>query len=260
MTFRWIWAAVWLGSLLLPAFNAGSNVEQKETREFPPALAQARQMIVVTTPNWDAVDGVLQRYERASVKQGWQPVGEKIAIVVGRTGLAWGKGLHGDSLSDGPSKKEGDGKSPAGIFRLSAAFGYAAKPKAGAVKLPYLEATPTLECVDDVKSAHYNQVLERGSVKRVDWQSSEQMRRADELYRWGVVVDHNAQREAGCGSCIFLHIWSGAGKGTAGCTAMQAEKMEAVMRWLRGEQGPVLVQLPQAEFARLQAAWRLPNQ
>ena len=60
MTFRWIWAAVWLGSLLLPAFNAGSNVEQKETREFPPALAQARQMIVVTTPNWDAVDGVLQ--------------------------------------------------------------------------------------------------------------------------------------------------------------------------------------------------------
>ncbi len=53
------------------------------------------------------------------------------------------------------------------------------------------------------------------------------------------------------GSCIFLHIWEGPGKGTAGCTAMGSLSMEEVLRWLDGEKRPVLVQLPRAEFERL---------
>jgi L,D-peptidoglycan transpeptidase YkuD (ErfK/YbiS/YcfS/YnhG family) len=84
------------------------------------------------------------------------------------------------------------------------------------------------------------------------------MRRADEFYRLGVIVDHNADRVAGCGSCIFLHIWSGAGKGTAGCTAMEAPRMEAVLRWLEARKRPLLVQLPRGEFERLKAEWDLP--
>ncbi len=222
----------------------------------PAALSQSRQMILVTTKDWNAVHGEMRRYERNSVKSPWREVGEKIPIVVGRNGMAWGRGLHGDAMDDGPIKKEGDGRSPAGIFRLSSAFGYAA---AGDLKLPYVRATPTLECVDDVKSAHYNRVLDRTSVARPDWTSSEQMRRQDDQYRLGVVVDHNTKREAGCGSCIFLHIWAGANKRTAGCTAMEAAKMEAILRWLDAKRRPMLVQLPQAEFERLQKAWSLPD-
>lgn len=246
---RWI-LLLFAGSVLLGVVAAG-----------PSPLAGARQLIVVTTSGWDAVDGSLRRYERATVRGGWRPVGAPIPIVVGRNGMAWGRGLHGEAApagAAGPVKKEGDGRSPAGLFRLGPAFGYAPAAKTGARRVPYLQATPTLECVDDVKSAHYNRVLDRRSVKTPDWQSSEQMRREDDFYRLGVIVDHNADRAAGCGSCIFLHIWAGAGKGTAGCTAMESEKMETVFRWLDARTHPLLVQLPEAEFDRLREAWTLP--
>ncbi len=227
-------------------------------------LASSRQLIVVTTANWNAVNGRLRRYQRSETNGVWREIGGAISVVVGRNGMAWGRNGSDDwSKLAGPGdpvKKEGDGRSPAGIFKLSSAFGYAAKEQAGEVKLPYLQATKTLECVDDPQSKNYNRVIERGSVAVPDWQSSEQMRRHDDQYRWGVIVDHNyASPEAGCGSCIFLHIWSAAGKGTAGCTAMESAKMEELLFWLDPKKNPVIVQLPQSEFARLQKSWQLPR-
>jgi D-alanyl-D-alanine dipeptidase len=225
-------------------------------------LINARQMLLVTTTNWNAVSGTLQRYERKSARSPWQPVGAAIPIVVGRNGLAWGRGLHGDAeafaqVAD-PRKHEGDGKSPAGVFRLSSAFGYAAPDLR--IKLPYRQSRAATQCVDDAQSALYNQLVERDRIPQPDWQSHEDMRRKDDQYRWGVFVDHNfgVQRLSSGGSCIFLHIWAGAGKGTAGCTAMEAALMEQVLFWLRGNQNPVLVQLPASAYARLKAGWQLP--
>jgi L,D-peptidoglycan transpeptidase YkuD (ErfK/YbiS/YcfS/YnhG family) len=233
-------------------------------------LAGARQLIAVTTKDWQAVSGELQRYERTRRNGPWRPVGAKIPIVVGRNGLAWGRGLHGEpaALAQGvdPLKREGDGKAPAGAFKLNAAFGYSSPAQARRVKLPYLHASQAVQCVDDAQSVYYNQVVDRAQLKTPDWQSHEEMRRKDELYRWGVVVEHNAgrvgnqrsQAQPQGGSCIFLHIWSGAGRGTAGCTAMDAALMEEVLYWLDAKKQPVLVQLPESEFARLQAMWQLP--
>lgn len=222
-------------------------------------IAECRQLIIVTTCGWDAVDGEMTMYERDSINDKWKAVGEKIPIVVGRNGMAWGKGLHGDAIGEGPVKIEGDGRSPAGVFSLSSAFGYAPREQAGDVKLPYVQAVATLECVDDPQSAHYNRIVDRAGVEKPDWKSSERMRRDDDQYRWGVVVGHNAQDEPGCGSCIFMHIWEAPGKGTAGCTAMNSSSMESVLRWLDLKKWPVLVQLPQAEFERLREAWGLPD-
>jgi D-alanyl-D-alanine dipeptidase len=237
----------------------------------PKELSNARQLIIVTTKDWQAVDGELQRYERARRNGPWRAVGAKIPVVVGRNGLAWGRGLHGEpaALAQGadPLKREGDGKAPAGAFRLTAAFGYAPPAQARRVKLPYLQASQAVQCVDDAHSAYYNQVVDRAQIKAPDWQSHEEMRRKDELYRWGVVVEHNAggvsnrrsHAQPGGGSCIFLHIWSGAERGTAGCTAMEARLLEEVLYWLDPQQQPVLVQLPEREFARLQSVWKLPT-
>jgi len=222
------------------------------------SLTESRQLLLVTTTGWNAVDGEMKRYERGSINDTWKMVGEKMPIVVGRNGMAWGKGLHGDAIGDGPVKKEGDGRSPAGIFSLSSAFGYAPREQAREVKMPYVQADVALECVDDPRSAHYNKVIDRAGVDNPDWNSSERMRRDDDQYRWGVIVDHNAKREPGCGSCIFLHIWEARGKGTAGCTAMNSLSMEDVLRWLDEKKRPALVQLPRAEFERLRKAWGLP--
>lgn len=232
------------------------------------ALAHSTQAIVVTTPDWNAVPGQLQRFERANTHARWRAVDAPIAIVVGQSGLGWGLGVDPANRTQagdlsGPVKKEGDRRSPAGIFELGTAFGYAAQPLAG-LKLPYLELTPTVECVDDPASRHYNRIVDRSRIA-VDWKSSEHMRDAGRAYEWGVVVDHDgtvpggAAPAPGSGSCVFLHIGSGDGRGTTGCTAMEKSDLETLMTWLDPKQRPLLVQMPQAIYAKLQGAWKLPR-
>ncbi|HLT48633.1 MAG TPA: L,D-transpeptidase family protein [Rubricoccaceae bacterium] len=212
---------------------------------------ETRQLVVVVTPGWEATAGTLRRFEREGAA--WAEVGEPIPAVVGRSGLGWGRGLHPEGL-DGPPKREGDGRAPAGVFYLTEAFGYAEDAETG---LPYRHATDDLECVDDPASAHYNDVLDRTTVAP-DWASHEEMRRRDDLYRLGVVVAHNRPAEPGAGSCIFLHVWAGPRSTTSGCTAMQGAAMDALAAWLDADAAPVLVQLPEAEYVRWQAAWDLP--
>jgi D-alanyl-D-alanine dipeptidase len=230
--------------------------------------AQSTQMIVVTTPDWNTVQGRLRRYERAKSGATWRPVGEAIPIVVGKNGLAWGSGvvaIDGIQAGADPVKREGDGRSPAGVFRLGTAFGYAAEPLSGTM-LPYRSLTPTIECVDDVQSKSYNRIVDR-STAQVDWKSSEHMRDVGEAYRWGIVVNHNgiansgnaASPVRGGGSCIFLHIWKDAAHGTAGCTAMAPAEVETLLRWLEPKRNPVLVQLPADQYAKAMKQWGLPE-
>jgi D-alanyl-D-alanine dipeptidase len=226
-------------------------------------LRSSTQMIAVTTTDWNSFAGQLERYERARPGKRWKAVGSPVAIVVGKNGLGWGAGLiPTDSPStrspQDPVKKEGDGKSPAGVFRLKTAFGYAAQPQPG-WKMPYIKLTPSVECVDDSASRFYNRVLDRATVAP-DWYSSEQMSQAGEAYRWGVVVDHNANPIVpGLGSCVFLHIWGGPGVGTAGCTAMPQEQLEPILAWLDPARNPLLVQLPLAQYKKLRRHWHLPR-
>jgi D-alanyl-D-alanine dipeptidase len=219
----------------------------------PPA---PRQLLVVTTPAWDSVSGTLRRYARTGVGAPWREVGAPVRIVVGQSGLAWGEDAVGRARD--PHKREGDGRAPAGRFALGAAFGFAPPGEMDHVRLPYLQLADGTECVDDPASRHYNTVLDRSDARRVDWASSERMRTID-LYRLGVIVRYNASPvRRGRGSCIFLHIWRAEGSPTSGCTAMPADDLEAVVRWLDPARQPMLVQLPTAEYARLRRAWGLP--
>lgn len=233
------------------------------------ALVRSTQMILVTTSDWNAVEGLMRRYERATEHEDWRPVGDPISIVVGRNGLAWGIGVvptddaQVRSASD-PVKREGDGSAPAGVFALGSAFGYASEPLQG-LKMPYLNLTPSIECVDDPGSKHYNRIVDR-SVVAPDWNSSEHMRNAGESYRWGVVVDHNGTvpgdtnpPEPGGGSCVFLHIWHSHDQGTAGCTAMSQTELETLLTWLDLARQPLLVQLPEPTYERLINRWTLPK-
>jgi D-alanyl-D-alanine dipeptidase len=223
----------------------------------PAALSEARQLILVTGRDWEGLYGQLRRYDRPSPEVRWRAVGLPVAVVLGGGGLGWGVGLHGNPPGTGPLKREGDGKSPAGVFQLRQAFGYGPPPNG--LKLDYLQVGTTWECVDDPNSRYYNTLLDREKIALPDWTSSERMRRMDNLYHWGIIVDHNADRPLPhAGSCIFLHIWAGPSQGTAGCTAMDARKLEEILFWLDPAAGPVLVQLPDAEYRRLRMPWKLP--
>jgi D-alanyl-D-alanine dipeptidase len=227
---------------------------------IPAPLAESRQLVVVTTSAWGATQGVLRRFERSNQHDAWHETGAATAIVTGRTGLAWGVGFDAlDADGSAPHKHEGDGKSPAGAFALDTVFGFAPRDSMSWVHLPYVPLTSAVDCVDDTSSSHYNTVVSKAGVSAVDWSSAEHMREIG-VYRYGVIVGYNAARPVrGRGSCIFLHIWSGATSTTAGCTAFDVVALRELIAWLDPRRRPLLVQLPAAEYARLQAAWSLPS-
>jgi D-alanyl-D-alanine dipeptidase len=222
-----------------------------------PVPADSRQMLLSVSAGWAETKATVGRYERVSATEQWKRVGAPLAASLGQAGLAWGRGLHQGAF-EGPVKKEGDGRSPAGVFRLREATGYAAAAPPG-TRLPYRQATAALRCVDDPRSAHYNHLVEEGTVAK-DWTSAEDMRRPDDLYRLLVWVGHNDEPvQTGGGSCIFLHFRDTPQAVTAGCTALDEGRMEELLAWLDPAARPVLVQLPDAARRKLGALWGLPD-
>jgi D-alanyl-D-alanine dipeptidase len=222
-----------------------------------PVPTSTRQLIVVRSESWAAVTGSLQRFERSS-DGAWRQVGASTTVNLGRRGMGWGRGLQ-TSEEPGPVKKEGDQKSPAGIFALGPAFGYRDALPDGAKQYPYVHVRRGISCIEDMKSKYYNQVIDPSSITHADWSVRDEMLRPDGLFRWGVIIEHNAKDTVrGAGSCVFLHIWKGLGKGTAGCTAMPGETIEETLRWLDSSERPVIVQLPESEYQRLRSVWALP--
>lgn len=229
---------------------------------MPPALRAADFLLLVIARDWAASAGHLQAFRRVAGDVRWLAAEAPLAVSLGRAGLAPGFGLTGDWGSAPPPKREGDGRSPAGLFPVNGLFGYAqpndAPERPGG--LPYWHATPDLKCIDDPASRYYNQIVDQRQVGRIDWMSGEDMRREDGRYEFGAIVGCNCDPVvAGAGSCIFLHVWAGAGVPTAGCTAMARTDMLRVVGGLAGTRSPVLVQLPAAVFRDLRDPWGLPE-
>lgn len=221
-------------------------------------LSEARQLVLVTTADWNATRGTLHAFSRnADV---WEPAMDSMPVVIGRSGAAWGIGLH--APQPGARKQEGDGRSPAGVFTLGVAFGYADSANTA---LPYAAMDANDYCVDVSASPLYNRIVDTAQVGEDAVEgSTEPMRRdlhldGDQRYKLGFVVEHNPGNEPGLGSCIFAHLWKSADAATAGCTAMAEPDMQALLAWLKPEAKPVFVLLPQAEYERLRIPWALPG-
>ncbi|UGB38417.1 L,D-transpeptidase family protein [Frateuria soli] len=222
------------------------------------AWSDARQMVVVTTPGWDVNHGTLRTYARTA--DGWKEIGQPAPVTIGKAGAAWGLGLN-TPRHDGPVKREGDLRSPAGVFDIGEAFGYAAK---AGTALPYRALRASDYCVDVSGSPHYNRIVDAKVVgeKAVEG-STEPMRRdihvnGDQRYAQGFVIEHNPQQRAQGGSCIFAHLWKSPMDATTGCTAMAPSLMHRLLAWLRPDAHPVFVLLPTPAYQKLQGEWHLP--
>jgi L,D-peptidoglycan transpeptidase YkuD (ErfK/YbiS/YcfS/YnhG family) len=199
-----------------------------------------RQLVYVEVPYAESVQGSLWLLRRESATLPWQSQRGPVAVTIGHKGLAWGRGEHtGEPPVGCRMKQEGDKCSPAGIFKLPFAFGQS--ESAPSLRLPYTHLSPSMVGVDDPQSRYYNQVVDSSKVER-DWSSNEAMARHGRLYQWGAFIGHNPQSVPGGGSCIFLHLWPGPGRGTAGCTAMAEQDIRQVLEWLDPAQEPRLVQ------------------
>jgi L,D-peptidoglycan transpeptidase YkuD (ErfK/YbiS/YcfS/YnhG family) len=227
--------------------------------ETPAAWSVSRQMIVVTTDGWDANRGTLRAYVREGGH--WKQEGPAADVTIGKHGSAWGVGLNPPGQG-GPVKKEGDGRSPAGVFRVGEAFGYA---ESNGTAMPYQGLTASDYCVDVDGSPYYNRIVDAKKVgEEAVAGATEPMRRdlhfdGDRAYRIGFVIEHNPDGRKGAGSCIFAHLWKSPTTSTAGCTAMTDTTMERLLAWLDPNKKPVFVLLPRSEYARLREAWNLPT-
>lgn len=200
----------------------------------------SEQLLLIVSDDFNTTHAVLTRYEKQ--QNFFVQVGEKVPVNLGRNGLAWGIGEHGFAPKEGePVKREGDGRAPAGIFRLSKAFGYAPGLD---TKMPYVQADKELICVDDSDSKDYNKILDKNASDQP--KSFEWMRRDDELYKMGLVVEHNSAGKRGAGSCIFFHIRKSKDAPTAGCSAMREEDLSAIIKWLDPAKEPKVVQIPRS--------------
>jgi L,D-peptidoglycan transpeptidase YkuD (ErfK/YbiS/YcfS/YnhG family) len=246
---RFVWFPLFLLALMAPASLAHAAANP---------LRRSRQCVVIVAANWNSTTGVLHAFERTNKNGPWKMRRGAVPVVLGKKGLGWGLGVTNADHETGPRKREGDNKVPAGVFRLGPAFGYAPAKSAAWVKLRYLPLTENIEGVDDPRSRYYNKLVDRTKVARVDWRTSEKMLGYGDLYKWGVVVEHNSAALPGAGSCIFLHIWKNSSTATAGCTAMPEKDLVSLIRWLDPAARPMLVQMPRRDYETFQPKLNLP--
>jgi D-alanyl-D-alanine dipeptidase len=230
--------------------------------------ASATQLVLVTAEDWSSTSGLLQRYERSSTNDTWRTVDKEVSVILGRNGMGWGSGLHGDPMLTqdqfkGPIiTKEGLKRSPVGVFKIPEAFGKNPAKNWG-VKLPYTQISETTYCSGD---KNYNKIVDSKVVGEEDWERGESMYHyvygdGDDygVYNKGAVIGHNSEGRYGRGACFFIHVQRKSKSPTAGCTAMLEQDVEDVISWLDPKQNPVLVQIPKVIYAEYKSAWGLPD-
>lgn len=211
-------------------------------------LGESTQLLFVKAKKWNSVEAVAQLFERLSPQHHWHNISEPFPVVLGKSGMAWGKGLM-PVPNNGSQKREGDHKAPAGLFSLGKAFGYGESIQS---EWPYQQIDANLLAVDDPHSCYYNQIIDSNSIADQDWNSAEVMLRPDGLYRYGMVINYNMDKPvAGAGSCIFMHIWRDRHEGTEGCTAMSEENIAFLLESLDPHAKPLLLQLPEEAFSEI---------
>ncbi|MEM9782972.1 MAG: L,D-transpeptidase family protein [Pseudomonadota bacterium] len=124
-------------------------------------------------------------------------------------------------------KREGDGATPAGHWRLTQLF---IRPDRVAPPMTVLPVAPLLNptgWAEDPADPAYNSEIRHPHAFPAD-----RMRRGDGLYDLCAVTDHNAARRAGMGSAIFVHLWRRPRFPTAGCVAFaRADLTWILSRW-----------------------------
>ena len=167
-------------------------------------------------------------YALEKTDSGWRQAMEPMDAVIGRNGFA-----------PAGEKREGDGRTPSGLYALGLVFGYA---QTVPTKMPYRQALADDVWVDDPDAPDYNRWVRKSETRA---RSYEMMRREDDLYQYGIVIEYNTQPVVrNYGSAIFLHIRAGAGTQTAGCVAVSGEDMMKILAWLDPQARPVILLNP----------------
>lgn len=149
--------------------------------------------------------------------------------------------IDGDNGSKGISydKREGDLKTPAGLYSLSFAFGIKSDP--GAL-LSYRKITENDYWIADVNSPNYNTWVNSEGVPEAS--DFEHLIEHNPSYTYALNIDYNVQRTPGLGSAIFLHCYNGKGR-TTGCIAISEKYMKLLIQEL--DSSAMILIVPKSE-------------
>jgi len=214
------------------------------------------QLLLGVAPDWNSSKGEMRLYERERGGP-WKQRGAPIAVLFGKSGLAWGTGLAGQD-EPGLRKRERDGRAPAGVFRLGTVFTYDPQLPPGS-SYPFRQVTEADVWSDDPRSPNYNRHIVIDPKNPPDNYTHERMRSGDFAYRWLIEIRHNSDPPVpGAGSAIFFHIRRGITRPTTGCTTMAEENLVRVIAWLREKAHPCYALLPASELKEKWQQWSLP--
>lgn len=175
-----------------------------------PAARQASQMVVVAA---------------TGEQSAWISLHKKGADGVWRQQLST-PGLIG---RNGLGKtKEGDGKTPVGVYHFTRAFGIAPNP---GCQLPYTQVDENDYWSGDVREGmKYNEMVDIRQYPGLNTVDSEHIIDYTVHYQYCLNISYNEEGTPGRGSAIFMHCFGPNKSYTGGCVALPKEKMRQVMQ------------------------------
>ena len=178
------------------------------------AAASADQMLVVAAFNETATDAWVSLHEKQADGT-WKMVMTTPGFI-GKNGLG--------------KTKEGDAKTPTGVFHFNRAFGIADDPGCA---IPYVKVDQdTYWSGDPREGFHYNELVNLKDLPDLDLESGDSEHIIDYPYHYQYClnISYNEEGKPGLGSAIFLHCFGPAKPFTGGCVAIPEEHMKYVMQ------------------------------
>ena len=124
--------------------------------------------------------------------------------------------------------REGDAKTPRGLFHFTMAFGIAPDPGS---TLPYTQVTADDYWCGDSDDPRYNQFVTRTPADSFSLEDSEHIIDYTQPYQYCLNISYNEAGRPHLGSAIFLHCFS-AKPNTGGCVAVSQGAMVQILRTL----------------------------
>ena len=124
------------------------------------------------------------------------------------------------------NKREGDGATPRGRFRLKRLWWRADRMPRPATLLPSRRIEARDAWCEDPADRRYNRHIRIPADNTGD-----RLRRSDQLYDLIIEIDHNTRpRIAGRGSAVFIHVSRPGSAPTEGCVTMPRPRLRRLLK------------------------------
>ena len=193
---------------------AGIDVESPDWIGALDAAKDTDQMLVVAAFNEEATDAWISLHEKQD-DGSWHMVMTTPGFI-GKNGLG--------------KTREGDAKTPTGVFRFNRAFGIADDPGCA---ISYVKVdNDTYWSGDPREGYHYNELVNLKDLPGLDVESGDSEHIIDYIYHYQYClnISYNEEGIPGDGSAIFLHCFGPAKPFTGGCVAIPEDHMKFVMQ------------------------------